>query len=163
MIRTPENSTTTCGEEVTADSPAGAPGPIDPTTGQHTCYYVLKPEERAKGFVRPVRNSYKHVGIRPKHELRDLTPEEHERYDAYGYVKYETYPEGDSTVGRYWTKAQLESGCGAVTTMNLALSETYARDPSYYGSTFCCGCRGHLPVGEHGEFVWTADGTKVGT
>lgn len=24
-------------------------------------------------------------------------------------------------------------------------------------------CRAHFPVGEDGEFVWTADGVKVGT
>lgn len=83
--------------------------------GQHSSYIVLCEEERQKGFVRPVRNSYKHLT------------------------------------------------CGTVTTMGQALSETYARDPSFYGATFCCGCGKHFPVGENGEFIWTADGTKVGT
>lgn len=53
-------------------------------------------------------------------------------------------------------------GCGTVTTMGLAIAETYARDPSFYGGTFCCGCGTHLPVGADGEFVWD-DGTRVGT
>lgn len=44
--------------------------------------------------------------------------------------------------------------CGAVTTMGLALCETYARSPSFYGATFCCRCRLHRPVGLEGEFTW---------
>lgn len=53
--------------------------------------------------------------------------------------------------------------CGAVTTMGLALCETYARDPGFYGATYCCGCRMHRPVGKHGEFTWVAaDGSDTG-
>jgi hypothetical protein len=33
---------------------------IDPATGQQKGYVVLCPEERAKGFVRPLRSSYRH-------------------------------------------------------------------------------------------------------
>jgi hypothetical protein len=83
--------------------------------GQQKDYLVLTEAERAKGFVRPVRNSYKH------------------------------------------------EKCGSVTTMGSALSETYARDPAFYGATFCCACGTHFPVGASGEFTWTADGEKVGT
>ena len=43
--------------------------------------------------------------------------------------------------------------CGTVTTMNRAIAETYARNPEYYGGTFCVGCGTHFPVGEHGNFV----------
>ncbi len=95
--------------------------PSDPRLGhgvdnepipQHDVYLVLSDEERAKGFVRPYRDAYKH--------------------DA----------------------------CGAVTTMGRALSETYARDPGFYGATYCCTCRMHKPVG---EFTWTADGERVGS
>ena len=53
--------------------------------------------------------------------------------------------------------------CGTVTTMGRTLCETYARDPFFYSGTFCVGCGAHFPVGEDGEFVWTADGQKVGT
>lgn len=87
---------------------------------QHDVYLVLSDEERAKGFVRPLRTRYIHT-----------------------------------------------RGCGAVTTMGLALCETYARQPSFYGATYCVGCQMHRPVGENGEFDWIeADGSvgpKVGT
>ncbi len=33
---------------------------IDPATGQQKAYVVLSEEERAKGFVRPVREKYVH-------------------------------------------------------------------------------------------------------
>ena len=51
-------------------------------------------------------------------------------------------------------------GCRGVTRMGRALSETYARDPKFYGATFCVNCNKHLPVA---EFVWTADGQQVGS
>lgn len=88
---------------------------IDPKTGQQNTYVVLSEEERAKGFVRPVRRSYVH------------------------------------------------EKCGAVTTMGLALAETYARDPKFYGATFCATCRSHFPVGPDGEFLWEGTSEKVGT
>jgi hypothetical protein len=34
---------------------------IDPATGMQKGYVVLTAEERAKGFVRPVRDTYKHL------------------------------------------------------------------------------------------------------
>jgi hypothetical protein len=138
-------------------------------------YLVLSEAERAKGFVRPYREVYKHVGIAgPKYPLRDLTDEETERYSKYGYAKYEDYPkrsdgtpaDSSSVLGTFWTQARLDSvgkGCGTVTTMGRALSETYARDPHFYGSTYCVGCQMHRPVGPAGEFVWEADGERVGT
>jgi hypothetical protein len=123
----------------------------------------------AKGFVRPVRRSYQHVGIpAPAHALRDLTDEEKQRYGEYGYVKYEEYPKGEqSALGRFWTQPELDKidkGCGTVTTMGQTIAETYARDPGFYGATFCCGCGTHLPVGKGGEFVWVdAPSERVGT
>lgn len=86
---------------------------INPETGQQRDYVVLTPEERAKGFVRPLRRSYRHVG-----------------------------------------------GCGTVTTMGQAIAETYARDPGFYGGTFCCECRKHLPLA---EFVWEGTNEVVGS
>lgn len=83
--------------------------------GQQQGYVVLADEERAKGFVRPYRDSY-----------------EHEK-------------------------------CGTVTKMGRSIAETYARDPFFYSGTFCCGCRGHFPVGPKGEFVWKGTTEKVGT
>ena len=129
--------------------------------GQYAQYAVLPEEERKKGFVRPVRRSYQHVGIRPRYPLRDLSDEEKKEYAAYGYAKFELYPESESPrVGRFWTESQLHSGCGVVTTMSDALAETYARDPSYYGSTFCCGCSRHIRVE---EFVWEGTTERVGS
>lgn len=101
-------------------------------TGQHKSYVVLCPDERAKGFVRPYRDAYKHVG-----PLQHLV--------------------GDTGQNSHIVRA---GGCGTVTTMGRALSETYARDPSFYGATFCVACNRHLPVS---EFVWTADGEQVGS
>lgn len=127
-------------------------------------YLVLSKDERAKGFVRPVRRSYEHVGTKPKYPLRDLTDEEHERYDRFGYVKYEKYPDSDDSVtGKFWTNKTLISGCGGVTTMGVALAETYARNPSFYGATYCSICGDHFPVGEQGEFVWDGTNERVGT
>lgn len=81
-------------------------------TGQHKSYIVLCAEERAKGFVRPYRDEYRH------------------------------------------------EKCGTTTMMGRALSETYARNPHFYGATFCVKCNAHYPVA---EFVWTADGVEVGS
>lgn len=86
-----------------------------PRKGQQKAYVVLSEDERAKGFVRPVRRSYRH------------------------------------------------DKCGVVTTMGQALAETYARDPSFYSGTFCCGCGTHFPVGERGEFTWDGTDERVGT
>ena len=91
---------------------ASAPKPINPATGQHEAYWVLAPEERAKGFIRPVRRTYLHVE------------------------------------------------CGSTTMMGTALAETWARDVKFYGSTFCCSCKGHFPVG---EFRWDGTDEVVGS
>lgn len=53
--------------------------------------------------------------------------------------------------------------CGAITTMAQPIAETYARQPGFYGATYCTTCRMHRPVGAAGEFVWEGDGSKVGT
>lgn len=86
---------------------------------QAEVYLVLSDAERAKGFVRPVRDRYQHLV------------------------------------------------CGTVTTMGRALAETYARQPTFYGATYCVSCRQHCAVGEDGEFVWIeregSTGPKVGT
>jgi hypothetical protein len=131
---------------------------------QNETYLVLSESERAKGFVRPVRSSYRHVGIKPTHPLRDLTADETARYSGEGYVKFEPYPpdpKGSSVVGRFWTQEQLDTkGCGSITTMGRALAETYAREPRFYGATYCCMCGMHRPVA---EFVWHVDGQEVGS
>jgi hypothetical protein len=83
------------------------PDPADgPYLEQAEVYLVLSDEERAKGFVRPLRLSYWHAT------------------------------------------------CGRITTMGLPIAETYARNPSFYGGTYCATCGQHRPVGVNGEFYW---------
>lgn len=60
-------------------------------------------------------------------------------------------------------RSYVHTRCGTVTTMGLALAETYARDPNFYGATFCAGCGAHFRVGEDGEFTWDGTTEKVGT
>jgi hypothetical protein len=105
----------------------------DTPVPQHEVYLVLSEAERAKGFVRPLRRAYVH---------------------------------------RYWLDGSTEpiptvlmnldglGGCGGLTTMGLALCETYARQPDFYGATYCCGCSKHLPVK---QFHWDEDGQVVGS
>lgn len=150
-------------------------GSDDTPAPQNETYLVLSPEERAKGFLRPLRRSYIHNGrdLTPN-PLRDLTPDEQDRYPlaTYGYLKAEvlgTYPCDDPACEateherlRFWTQKDFNSltGCGATTTMGLELCETYARDPKFYGATYCVGCSMHRPVA---EFVWAEDGQRVGS
>lgn len=79
---------------------------------QAEIYLILSDEERAKGFVRPYRETYRH------------------------------------------------NACGKETRMGRALAETYARQPSFYGATFCVHCKMHRPVS---EFVWADDEEVVGS
>lgn len=134
--------------------------------GQNKKYLILSDEERAKGFIRPYRDSYVHIGPPgPKYPLRDLNTDEYGMASD-GYVKYEEIPEADRTgitTGYYWTQAQLDAagkGCGTRTIMGRKLSETYAVNPKFYGATFCCGCGKHLPVK---EFVWDGTTDRVGS
>lgn len=128
---------------------------------QASAYLVLSDEERAKGFVRPVRTSYKHVGARPTHTTRELTPEEKARHPNAKFAIFEAYPgEAGETNGRFWTSDQLSSGCNEITHLNIHIAETYARDPKFYAGTYCVGCRMHLSVE---EFAWVPDGSKVGS
>lgn len=52
-------------------------------------------------------------------------------------------------------RSYVHKTCGSVTTMSTPLAETYARDPKFYGATYCVACSKHLPVA---EFTW--DGTN---
>lgn len=133
---------------------------INSATGQQQGYVVLSEEERKKGFVRPYRNTYIHVGVRPQNPTRPLTEEEKERHGSQ-YVLFEEYPASESPVlGKFWTKLELESGCGTETVMGRSIAETYARDPKFYGGTFCCGCRGHFPLD---QFIWKDTDERVGS
>lgn len=131
---------------------------IEPS-GMQRKYLVLSADEIRKGYVKPWRNSYRHVGVRPQHPTRPLTADEEARYSQYGYVMYEQYPPGESAlVGRFWTPAMLKSGCGTETKMGDQIAATYARDPFFYGGTFCVHCGRHFDLS---EFVWLPDGEPM--
>jgi hypothetical protein len=61
---------------------------------------------------------------------------------------------------RPFRKSYKHTTCGTVTTMAHAIAETYARQPDFYGSTYCVKCLMHKPVS---EFVWVDDGEVVGS
>lgn len=140
--------------------------------GQQKDYVVLTPAERAKGFVRPVRDAYRHVGKRvcgypnPISEpnslprICTLTPG-HECDHNFAYQAKDI-----GEIERAGNKHML-GGCGHITTMGRSIAETYARDPHFYSGTFCTTCRNHFPVGERGEFTWYEndgrEGPRVGT
>lgn len=157
------------------DTGTGVPTEEKRADGQYADHFVLCPEDRAKGYVEPYRDSYIHVGRPgPKYPLRDLTPEEDARWNdpntppADRIVKYEDYPESECpALGRIWSQGDLDkidNGCGTLTRMPASCAETYAVQPEYYGRTFCCGCGAYLPVGRDGEFVWdTKSMQRVGT
>ena len=148
---------------------APAPAPVK-DNGQHAAYWVLAEAERAKGFVRPVRRSYLHVGRRVCGK-----PLLSEQSKLGGHRDICILPPGHDGECTMWqrvsqpeaARAEQEhmlGGCGCRTTMAIAIAETYARDPKYYGSTFCCECGVYLPVGESCQFVWDdANRERVGT
>lgn len=74
---------------------------------------------------------------------------------------YLALPENERRKGfvRPYYDSYIHLKCGSTTTMGPALAETYARDPKFYGATFCWRCNTHLPVD---EFEWP-DGKKVGS
>lgn len=129
--------------------------------GQHERHPGLDGAGMQKPIVRPFRTSYKHVGpLGPTRVLRDLNAEERELYGS-EFAKFEVYLEGES--GRFWTQAELDKvgkGCDVITRMPAHCAETYARDPKFYGSTFCSGCGAYFSVS---EFVWLDDGSRVGS
>lgn len=135
-------------------------------TGQHKDYVVLCPDERAKGFVRPYRDKYIHSGrsacgkiVHPTGMLggeRDICALKNEHDgECVGPFYTVTQPEHARLL-----ETHRKGGCGVETKMGQALSETYARDPKFYGATFCVGCNKHLPVD---EFTWSRDGETVGS
>ncbi len=127
--------------------------------GQHAAHLVLSEEERAQGFARPVRNSYLHSGAGP------FCGKPHTNADG-TVSKCTGQPDHQDEcvswiIERFFERR--EKGCGGVTEMGSSIAETYARDPSFYDSTWCVRCQGYFPVGEFGEFVWDGTEEKVGT
>jgi len=48
--------------------------------------------------------------------------------------------------------------CGTVTSMPETIAATYARNPWFYGATYCCACSMHKPLN---EFVWEPEGESM--
>lgn len=155
------------------DTDTGAPTEERLSDGQLADHFVLCPADLAKGYVEPYRESYIHVGPPgPKYPLVDVNEAYRATIDYEPdpeWVKYEAYPEGSGErgLGRYWTQSDLDKadkGCGQLTRMPASCAATYAAQPGYYGSTFCCGCGAYFKVGVAGEFVWDmASMQRVGT
>ena len=115
---------------------------------------------RAVGAVPPVD--------REKRVLTDGSPvtPDHRELKPNGQQKgYVVLSEDERKRGfvRPVRRSYIHTKCGTLTTMGLALAETYARDPYFYSGTFCCGCGTHFPVGADGDFVWDGTDEKVGT
>lgn len=77
---------------------------------QNAVYLVLSNEEISKGYVKPYRDTYKHLT------------------------------------------------CRTITKMNEIISANFARDPWFYGATYCYNCRMYRPLN---EFVWVPDGESM--
>ncbi len=60
---------------------------------------------------------------------------------------------------RPYRDTYVHLACHQLTKMTLEIAETYARNPAFYGYTYCCNCRMHRPLN---EFRWE-DGTQVGS
>ncbi len=103
---------------------------------------------------------------RSKRTLTDgspVTPDHREINPATGQQKgYVVLSEAERHRGfvRPVRRSYLHKTCGAVTTMGLALAETYARDPGFYSGTFCATCRAHFPLD---QFVWAGTDEQVGS
>lgn len=61
---------------------------------------------------------------------------------------------------RPFRRSYIHPRCGVVTRMSVPIAETYARDPHFYGSTYCVGCSAHLVVD---EFLWDGTTERVGS
>lgn len=51
-------------------------------------------------------------------------------------------------------------GCDGITKMGYKLAESFARDPTQYGKTFCVGCGDYHPLR---EFVWKGTDVRIDT
>ena len=103
-------------------------------------------------------------GKEPTESLECSVPNTNKRLDGQ-YVDHWVLSEEERQKGfiRPVREVYLHEKCNTTTKMPYACAETYARQPNFYGSTFCCHCCDYFPVGINGEFVWQNTKEKVGT
>ncbi len=92
-----------------------------------------------------------------------VTPDHREINPATGQQKaYVVLSEEERSKGfiRPYRDSYIHDKCGTLTKMGSAIAETYARKPSFYDGTFCCGCRAHFPLA---EFKWDGTNEIVGS
>ncbi len=106
---------------------------INPLTGQQKGYVVLNAEERSKGFVRPVRRTYTHIGKGAKFD---------------GGVLLER------GVGGCGTNTSMALSIAET------FARTAGSGKCFYDGTFCATCCTHLPLN---EFVWEGTSEIVGS
>jgi len=115
------------------ENPLSSSTPTDKKkpNGQYEDYWVLSKEEREKGFIRPLRFSYKHLGkdldlkrMIPiekyfKENAEEYPQERQLRYiNTYGYVGFIPNTDHHSAIlGRFVKQSDLGSGCGHITKM----------------------------------------------
>ncbi len=138
-------------------------GTDDKPTEQNKAYLI---DCEIKEFVRPVRRTYIHRGIKITGEVKPLSPEKIKEFEG-EFVGYVACEMKEDKIKRYLTQKQVDSiskgymgGCGHATTMAQGIAETYAKNPQFYGSTFCIFCCKHLKVE---EFVWEGSDEVVGS
>lgn len=103
---------------------------------------------------------------KPKTTLSDgseVTPDHREIDPTTGMQKgYVVLSQEERAEGfvRPFRNKYIHDKCGVETRIGQSIAETYARDPKFYGGTYCVGCRTHFPVE---EFKWSNTNEKVGS
>lgn len=74
--------------------------------------------------------------------------------------QYERHPINNT--GEYVApirNSYIHDKCGEKTLCGDDIAETYAKNPKFYGRTFCVQCRNYFPVS---EFKWAVDRVVLG-
>lgn len=143
---------------------------FSPDQARHLAYLMIRKADEAERDAKQKYWQEQEAKMPPvdrtARTLTDGSPEtpDHREIDpATGMQKgYIVLSAGERAKGfvRPVRRTYTHATCGTDTTMGLALAETYARDPSFYGGTFCCTCRAHFPLD---QFVWEGTDEKLGT
>ena len=112
---------------------------------------------RPPDFAEPADRSQRCLadGSAVTEDHRELKPDGQQK----GYVVLSLAERAKGFV-RPVRRTYIHKACGSPTTMSSSIAETYARDPGFYGATFCIRCGTHFPVG---EFVWIDSNEPVGS